>query len=173
MSSADSHSKSIAPLPFSLKKFQSFARSSLSPTTKLPQSPLPCYYPPARDRERLCADRCVALRQVAEMHLDERLEKSREVIGKQLAVGQKKVSSAFNNLWAEMEAMREAQRLKREAELQAGTSDGGKAQGQHAGKCMYIFFFHFPPLPSRSPTSTPSQHASRTLQTTSLATNHP
>jgi hypothetical protein len=46
------------------------------------------------------------------MHLDERLEKSREVIGKQLAVGQKKVSSAFNNIWAEMEAMREAQRKR-------------------------------------------------------------
>jgi hypothetical protein len=65
------------------------------------------------------------------MHLDERLEKSREVIGKQLAVGQKKVSSAFNNLWAEMEAMREAQRLKREAELQASASSGEKQQHHH------------------------------------------
>lgn len=52
--------------------------------------------------------------QVAEMHLDERLEKSREVIGKQLAVGQKKVSSVVDNLWAQMEAMREAQRKKQE-----------------------------------------------------------
>ena len=48
------------------------------------------------------------------MHLDERLNQSREAIGKQLAVGQKKVSSAFNNLWAEMEAMREAQRKRQE-----------------------------------------------------------
>jgi len=74
------------------------------------------------------------------MHLDERLEKSREVIGKQLAVGQKKVSSAFNNLWAEMEAMREAQRLKKEAELQAGPPSGEKSHQhhQHGGKCMYI-----------------------------------
>ncbi|KAF2279169.1 uncharacterized protein EI97DRAFT_166390 [Westerdykella ornata] len=61
--------------------------------------------------------------QVAEMHLDERLEKSREAIGKQLAVGQKKVSSAFNNLWAEMEAIREAQRARRESgEGQSPTS---------------------------------------------------
>ncbi|KAH7128725.1 LAlv9 family protein [Dendryphion nanum] len=52
--------------------------------------------------------------QVAEMHLDERLEKSREVIGKQLAVGQKKVSSVVDNLWAQMDAMREAQRKKQE-----------------------------------------------------------
>jgi len=58
--------------------------------------------------------------QVAEMHLDERLEKSREVLGKQLAVGQQKVSSAYNRLWAEMEAMREAQRKRaEEARLQA------------------------------------------------------
>ncbi|KAL1795548.1 hypothetical protein ACET3X_005772 [Alternaria dauci] len=58
--------------------------------------------------------------QVAEMHLDERLEKSREVLGKQIAVGQQKVSSAYNRLWAEMEAMREAQRKRaEEARLQA------------------------------------------------------
>ncbi|KAI4635793.1 uncharacterized protein J4E87_000750 [Alternaria ethzedia] len=57
---------------------------------------------------------------VAEMHLDERLEKSREVLGKQLAVGQQKVSSAYNRLWAEMEGMREAQRKRaEEARLQA------------------------------------------------------
>jgi hypothetical protein len=50
------------------------------------------------------------------MHLDERLEKSREVIGKQIAVGQQKVSSAYNRLWAEMEAMREAQKKRQEFE---------------------------------------------------------
>ena len=48
------------------------------------------------------------------MHLDERLEKSREALRGQLAVGRQKASSAFNNLWAEMEAMREAQRKKAE-----------------------------------------------------------
>jgi hypothetical protein len=54
------------------------------------------------------------------MHLDERLEKSREVLGKQIAVGQQKVSSAYNRLWAEMEAMREAQKARaEEARLQA------------------------------------------------------
>ena len=54
------------------------------------------------------------------MHLDERLEKSREILGKQLAVGQQKFSSAYNRLWAEMEAMREAQRHRaEEARLQA------------------------------------------------------
>ncbi|KAF2668373.1 hypothetical protein BT63DRAFT_402249 [Microthyrium microscopicum] len=53
--------------------------------------------------------------QVAELHLDERLQSSREVIGKHLASGQKKVSTAFNSLWADIEVMREAQR-KRAAE---------------------------------------------------------
>lgn len=48
------------------------------------------------------------------MHLDERLEKSREALRGQLAVGRQKASSAFNNLWAEMEAMREAQKKKQE-----------------------------------------------------------
>jgi hypothetical protein len=68
----------------------------------------------------MCADPRVAIRQVAEMHLDERLEKSREVLGKQIAVGQQKVSSAYNRLWAEMEAMREAQKKRaEEARLQA------------------------------------------------------
>jgi hypothetical protein len=68
----------------------------------------------------MCANLRVAIRQVAEMHLDERLEKSREVLGKQIAVGQQKVSSAYNRLWAEMEAMREAQKKRaEEARLQA------------------------------------------------------
>lgn len=48
------------------------------------------------------------------MHLDERLQNSREAIGKQLAVGQKKVSSAFDSMWAQMEAVREAQRKRQE-----------------------------------------------------------
>ena len=48
------------------------------------------------------------------MHLDERLQNSREAIGKQLAVGQKKVSTAFDSLWAQMEAVREAQRKRQE-----------------------------------------------------------
>lgn len=54
------------------------------------------------------------------MHLDERLEKSKEIIGKQLAVGQQRFSSAYNRLWTEMEAMREAQKQRaEEARIQA------------------------------------------------------
>lgn len=82
------------------------------------------------------------------MHLDERLEKSREAIGKQLAVGQKKVSSAFNNLWAEMEAMREAQRKRQEEQRLARESEppspvGEKHGGALGGRCK---FCHAPSL---------------------------
>lgn len=66
--------------------------------------------------------------QVSELHLDERIQNSREVIGKQLAVGQKKVSSAFNNLWADIEVMREAQR-KRNEEHKAAAAAAAAANG--------------------------------------------
>jgi hypothetical protein len=66
----------------------------------------------------------MATRQVAEMHLNERLEKSREAIGMQLAVGSQKVSSAYNRLWAEMEAMREAQRKRAEEQKLTAEKEG-------------------------------------------------
>jgi len=47
---------------------------------------------------------------VTDLHLDERLVEGREVIGKHLATGQKKVSTALNTLWADVEVMRETQR---------------------------------------------------------------
>ncbi|KAJ4312531.1 hypothetical protein N0V94_007388 [Neodidymelliopsis sp. IMI 364377] len=57
--------------------------------------------------------------QVAELHLDERLEKSREVIGENVAAGRAKVSTAYNKLWADMEAMRKAQRERQEGQRAA------------------------------------------------------
>ncbi len=60
--------------------------------------------------------------QVAELHLDERFQVGREAVGKHLVTGQKKVSTAFNNLWADIEAMREAQRRRQEEARAAGTS---------------------------------------------------
>jgi hypothetical protein len=57
--------------------------------------------------------------QVAELHLDERLEKSREVIGENVAAGRAKVSTAYNKLWADMEAMRKAQRERQEEQRAA------------------------------------------------------
>jgi hypothetical protein len=64
--------------------------------------------------------------QVADLNLDERIQNSREVIGKHLATGQQKVSTAFNDLWAGIEAMREVQRLKA-AEQQANEASQGGA----------------------------------------------
>jgi hypothetical protein len=59
--------------------------------------------------------------QVAELHLDERMREGREALNKHLATGQKKMSTVFNNFWADIEAMREAQRKKNEEKvLQAG-----------------------------------------------------
>jgi hypothetical protein len=52
--------------------------------------------------------------QVSELHLDDRVREGREALNKTFATGQKKVSSAFNNFWADIEAMREAQRKKNE-----------------------------------------------------------
>ncbi|KAI9778989.1 MAG: late secretory pathway protein avl9 [Geoglossum umbratile] len=60
--------------------------------------------------------------QVSELHLDERFNTGKEALGKHLATGQKKVSSAFNNLWADIEAMREAQRQRQEEQRAAGSA---------------------------------------------------
>jgi hypothetical protein len=84
----------------------------------------------------MCADPRVAIRQVAEMHLNERLEKSREAIGQQLAVGQQKVSSAYNRLWAEMEAMREAQKKRAEEQRLQAEKEGRPVDAQ--GKCKSL-----------------------------------
>lgn len=52
--------------------------------------------------------------QIQTLHLDERLASSREALNKHLANGQKKFSTAFQNVWADIEAMREAQRGRAE-----------------------------------------------------------
>lgn len=52
--------------------------------------------------------------QVSELHIDERMREGRDALGKHLATGQKKVTAAFNSLWTDLEAMREAQRKKNE-----------------------------------------------------------
>ena len=58
--------------------------------------------------------------QIQELHLDERLATSKELLNKHLATGQKKVSTAFNNLWADIEVMREAQRRRHEEQKANG-----------------------------------------------------
>lgn len=66
---------------------------------------------------------------MAELRLDERFQTSREAVGKQLAEGQKRVQSAMNNLWAEIEKRREEQRRKAEEQKAAAAANG---TGSHA-----------------------------------------
>jgi len=66
--------------------------------------------------------------QVAELHLDERIRDGREALGKHLATGQRKVSTAFNNLWNDIEVMREAQR-KNAAERRAAAVSSSSGEG--------------------------------------------
>ena len=74
--------------------------------------------------------RRVAL-QIQTLHLDEKLALSKETLNKHLATGQKKVSTAFSKLWADIEAMREAQRKRAEiAAMQNQTPDENRAVNQ-------------------------------------------
>ena len=64
--------------------------------------------------------------QIQDLHLDERFAQSREALGKHLAVGQKKVSTTINHLWAELEARREARRQQDRSSSPAGRSSISK-----------------------------------------------
>lgn len=76
---------------------------------------------------------------MAELHLDERFNTGREVIGKGLAIGQKKVSYAFTTLWADIEVIRETQRKKNEAETTpAAVDSGAPVQAASARASAYI-----------------------------------
>lgn len=62
--------------------------------------------------------------QIQTLHLDDRLATSKETLNKHLATGHKKVSTAFSNLWADIEAMREAQRKRAELNQLASSRSG-------------------------------------------------
>ncbi|KAF5569843.1 hypothetical protein FPHYL_1832 [Fusarium phyllophilum] len=82
--------------------------------------------------------------QVKELHLDERFAQGKEVLGRNLAAGREKASFVLNKLYADMEALREAQRRRAEearaasppnSSSQPAGQDPSKAgqQGQSAG----------------------------------------
>lgn len=73
--------------------------------------------------------------QVQELHLDERFAQGREVLGRNLAAGREKASTMFNKLYADMEALREAQRRRaEEARLQQQTASGqGEKRASNGG----------------------------------------
>ena len=65
--------------------------------------------------------------QVAELHLDERFNQTRDVVNRRLADGRTQVTSAFNKVWADIEVMREAQR-KRSEDAKAVAPSSEKSQ---------------------------------------------
>lgn len=79
--------------------------------------------------------------QVADLHLDERIQASRETLGKHFATGQKKISSAINNLWADIEVMREAQRKRQEEARAARGSEAPSPieKPTAAMRCTYSY----------------------------------
>ncbi|KAL8786967.1 MAG: hypothetical protein Q9195_007979 [Heterodermia aff. obscurata] len=71
--------------------------------------------------------------QIQTLHLDDRLATSKEALNRHLATGQKKVSTAFTNLWADIEALREAQLRKRaETSPTSPTRNLTSASGENA-----------------------------------------
>ncbi|KAL5342385.1 transport protein Avl9-domain-containing protein [Aspergillus crustosus] len=50
--------------------------------------------------------------QVADLHLDDRVREGREALNRHISTGQKKVTAAFNSLWADIDSMRETQRKR-------------------------------------------------------------
>ncbi|KAK0323740.1 hypothetical protein LTR82_005487 [Friedmanniomyces endolithicus] len=69
--------------------------------------------------------------QIAELHLDERFSATREVVGKRLVEGREQVGAAFGRVWADVEALREAQRRRaEEARLQAAESSAAGGDGE-------------------------------------------
>jgi hypothetical protein len=69
--------------------------------------------------------------QIAELHLDERLNQTREVVNKRIADGRVQVTSAFNRVWTDIETMREAQRKRsEEARAAAAAAPPGEKPSQ-------------------------------------------
>lgn len=64
--------------------------------------------------------------QVSELHLGDRVSEGREALGKHIATGHKRVVSAFNNLWADIESKRTEQKQKREKSVSPPSRKGSK-----------------------------------------------
>lgn len=62
--------------------------------------------------------------QIATLQLDSKVAATRENLGKHLVTGQRKVSTAFEKFWGDMEALLEAQRRKAEAAKEGGSEMG-------------------------------------------------
>ena len=71
--------------------------------------------------------------QVTELHLDERVREGRETLGKHLAIGRERFGQFSNKIWADIEAMRVAQRKRASeegsADIEMRQADGGGSEG--------------------------------------------
>ncbi|KAM7214335.1 late secretory pathway protein AVL9 [Rhypophila decipiens] len=73
--------------------------------------------------------------QVQDLHLDEKFAVGKEVLGRNLAAGREKASTMFNKFYADMEALREAQRKRaEEAKAQSTSTEREKSSGADLGK---------------------------------------
>ncbi|GAB1316732.1 hypothetical protein MFIFM68171_06942 [Madurella fahalii] len=71
--------------------------------------------------------------QVQDLHWDERFAQGKEVLGRNLAAGREKASTLFNKLYADMEALREAQRKRAEEAKAQQVSAGAQNEKNGAG----------------------------------------
>jgi hypothetical protein len=71
--------------------------------------------------------------QVQDLHLDERFAQGKEMVGRNLAAGREKASSVFNKLYADMEALREAQRRRAEEARAQAAQDPGQQKHTNGG----------------------------------------
>ncbi|KAI0176092.1 transport protein Avl9-domain-containing protein [Hypoxylon sp. FL1284] len=71
--------------------------------------------------------------QVQDLHLDERFAVGKEVLGRNLAAGRDKASTMFNKLYADMEALREAQRKRAEESQRAEGAEKNGSSAHHNG----------------------------------------
>lgn len=67
--------------------------------------------------------------QVQDLHLDERFAQGKEVLGRNIAAGREKASTLFNRLYADMETLRESQRLRAEEARQRQQAEKAQANG--------------------------------------------
>ncbi|KAF2225062.1 transport protein Avl9-domain-containing protein [Elsinoe ampelina] len=80
--------------------------------------------------------------QVAELHLDERWRGGKEALAKNFAEGQKRIGGFIGGVWADVEAMREAQRKKAEEQRAANPpapAATAQSQGQTQAQKGYAF----------------------------------
>jgi len=66
--------------------------------------------------------------QVHDLGLDERWRGGKETLGKHLATGQQRVAGSINTFWANVEAMREAQRKRAEEQKAAAAATAASAE---------------------------------------------